>query len=78
MDFASSATKKGQRVFQCPELKGKQPVDTPNKQKMMVVWLVFGRTKAYCYIYLSSLDIVSDIGASSYFYTSIDFSRDIN
>jgi hypothetical protein len=27
------------------------------------------------HIYLSSLDIVSDRGASSYFYTSINFSR---
>jgi hypothetical protein len=26
--------KKGHRFFQCPELKGNEPVDTPNKQKL--------------------------------------------
>jgi hypothetical protein len=25
--------KKGHRVLQCPEVKGKKPVGTPNKQK---------------------------------------------
>jgi hypothetical protein len=32
-DFASSSTKKGHRVFQWPDLNGKEPVDARSKKK---------------------------------------------